>query len=189
MLRKDQPAPDYAAVAGSSDAAVSRGSGKTWAEWVRVLDRAGAAKQSHPEIAKYVASLGTSGWWSQMVTVGYERIRGLRDKGQQRRDSTYELSKSRTFKVPVATLYGKVTNARSRVRWLPAKITVRTSIPNKSMRVTWSDKTDVLFAFTPKGAGKSTVTIQHSKLADKAAADKLKLWWNERLDALAELLD
>jgi uncharacterized protein YndB with AHSA1/START domain len=188
VLKKEESAPDHAALAGSSDAAVSKGSGKTWTEWVRVLDKAGAAEKSHTEIAAYVSSLGTPGWWSQMVTVGYERIRGLRDKGQQRDDSTYELSKSRTFKVPVATLYGKVANPRARARWLPAKIIVRTATPHRTMRVTWSDKTDVHFFFTPKGEGKSTLTVRHLKLRDSGAVAKLKLWWNERLDELSELL-
>ena len=79
-----------------SDASVHKGSGKSWAEWVALLDNACAAEKSHGEIASFVSSLGTPAWWSQMVTVGYERIRGLRTKGQ-RRDGGYEASKSRTF--------------------------------------------------------------------------------------------
>jgi hypothetical protein len=64
-----------------SDSAVSKQTGRTWAEWVGVLDAARAAEKPHRQIAAYFASLGTPRWWSQMVTVGYERIRGLREKG------------------------------------------------------------------------------------------------------------
>lgn len=39
-----------------------------------------------------------------------------------------------------------------------------------------------------KGAAKSQVAIQHEKLADGAAATRMKAYWNERLDALAEAL-
>ena len=48
------------------------------------------------------------GWWAQTVTVGYERIKGLRAVGQ-RRDGTFEANKSRTFAVPLARLYAPST--------------------------------------------------------------------------------
>src|SRR5262249_273953 len=117
-------ATNLAAIAGMSDAALSKRTGRTWAEWVRVLDDARAAEKPHREIARYVSSLGTPDWWTQTVTVGYERIRGLRARGQ-RRDGGFEASKSRTFNVPVETLYHAFANTRRRKRWLPVAITVR----------------------------------------------------------------
>jgi hypothetical protein len=73
-------------VAGISDAAVQAKTGKTWPEWLALLDRAGARKMNHQEIASYLHDeLGCSGWWSQMVTVGYEQARGMRDPRCQRR--------------------------------------------------------------------------------------------------------
>lgn len=81
---KTEPPPDYAALAGMSDAAVKKATGRDWSEWVTTLDAARANEQGHREIAEYVSSLGTPDWWSQMVTVGYERVRGLRDKRQRR---------------------------------------------------------------------------------------------------------
>src|SRR5437763_14590432 len=91
---------DFAALAGMSDASVKQATGKTWAEWVRILDEAGSTSKPHRDIVRLVHSLGTPDWWSQMVTVGYERIRGLREKGQ-RRGGGFEAGKSRTFRVPV----------------------------------------------------------------------------------------
>ncbi len=61
-----------------SDEAIRQGSGKTWAEWVEILDTWGAADKQHKEIARYVSDLGVDGWWAQGVTVGYERIKELR---------------------------------------------------------------------------------------------------------------
>jgi hypothetical protein len=90
----------YAEVAGMSDASVREATGCNWKRWVRTLDRAGAATKSHREIAKLVAFFGTPNWWTQMVTVGYERIRGLRAKGQLR-DGGYQATKSRTFEADV----------------------------------------------------------------------------------------
>ena len=90
IVRKKEA--DFAQLAGMSDAAVKKGSGRSWAEWVKILDAAGATSKTHREIVKIV---NAGSWWSQMVTVGYERIRGLRDKGQ-RRGGGYEAGKSRT---------------------------------------------------------------------------------------------
>ncbi|HEX9406497.1 MAG TPA: hypothetical protein VF975_04220 [Thermoanaerobaculia bacterium] len=61
-------------------------------DWVKMLDAAGAMSKPHRDIAKYVSSLGTPSWWSPMITVAYERIRGLRDKSQ-RRGGGYEAGK------------------------------------------------------------------------------------------------
>src|SRR5262245_3436307 len=65
--------PDYVLLAGMSDAAITAKTGRSWAEWVSVLDRERAAEKPHREIARFVASLGTPAWWTQTVTVGYER--------------------------------------------------------------------------------------------------------------------
>jgi hypothetical protein len=188
LLKKIEPSRDnYAALAGMSDESVARRTGRTWEEWVGVLDRAGSAQKPHGEIARYVSSLGTPDWWSQMVTVGYERIRGLRDRGQ-RRGGGYEASKSRTFPVSVDDLFGAFANARRRRRWLPVKISVRSATPRKRMRVSWGDGTVAVFEFMPKGAAKSSVAVGHLKLPDKTAAEAAKKAWSGYFDRLGELL-
>ena len=81
---------DYAALAGMSDEKLKEKTGCTWARWVPALDYFGAEKMSHGEIAALVnKKYRIDGWWSQAVAVGYERIKGLREKGQ-RRDGTFE---------------------------------------------------------------------------------------------------
>ena len=187
VLKKNEPTSNYAEVAGMSDASVSKRTGRTWAQWVRALDAARAAEKPHREIARYVSSLGTPDWWSQMVTVGYERIRGLRDRGQ-RRGGGYEVSKSRTFNVSVGTLFNAFANARQRRRWLPVKIAVRSATPQKRMRMTWEDNTVVVVEFMSKGSAKSVVAVGHQKLPDKSAAEAMKKAWSEYFDQLGQLL-
>ena len=131
-------APDYAALAGMSDATVEAKTGCTWERWVAALDYQGAAEWSHGEIAAHVhEKYGIPGWWAQTVTVGYERIRGLRDKGQ-RRDGSYEANKSRTYPVPLATLYGAFATPARRRSWLPEPgVVVRKATSGRSMRLAW----------------------------------------------------
>jgi hypothetical protein len=187
ILKKHEPAVDYAKLAGKSDAIVRAKTGRTWAEWVRVLDEAGAPKKPHREVAQFVSSLGTPSWWTQTVVVGYERIRGLREVGQ-RLDGLYEASKSRTFNVPVETLYSAFANARTRRRWLTASVAVRAAHENKSMRLAWDDNTPVQIWFTPKGSARSVVAVAHQRLRSKSSADALKKTWAENLDRLGQVL-
>jgi hypothetical protein len=187
VVRKKEPAQNYAALAGMSDPTVKKATGRAWAEWVKVLDAAKAAEKPHREIARYISSIGTPDWWSQMVTVGYERIRGLRDRGQQR-GGGYEANKSRTFAVPVSKLFDAFAKPRIRAKWLTGKVKVRTANPHKTMRLEMDDGTRVAIGFLSKGDKKSAVAIQHSKLAGKSTALKMKAWWGERFDALAGIL-
>jgi hypothetical protein len=188
LLNKSQPPPpDYATLAGMSDAAISKRTGRTWAEWVRLLDARKASEQPHRAIAAYVSSLGTPDWWSQTVTVGYERIRGLRDRGQ-RRGGSYEASKSRTFAVAVETLFDAMHDARIRKRWLPVTVEVRSATAPKRMRITWDDATPVQVGFYSKGGAKSTMAIQHEKLPNRASIEVIKKQWTEYFDRLEKIL-
>lgn len=184
VIQPPEPQPDFAALAKMSDEKVQNATGRTWAEWVALLDAFDGTKKPHRELAVQVASLGTPDWWSQTVVVGYERIRGLRAVGQ-RREGFWEASKSRTFEVPVAKLFAAFADARKRARWLPGlKLTVRTAMKDHSMRIGMEDGTLVAIGFTTKGEAKSSVAVQHTKLPSKAEADRLKVFWGERFDAL-----
>jgi hypothetical protein len=180
---------DYAALAGMSNETVEAKTGCSWERWVGHLDHWGAADKPHREIADHVhEKFGVPGWWAQTVTVGYERIKGLRAIGQ-RRSGAFETTKSKTVAVPVERLFAAFTDEQARRRWLPGvALSVRKASPHKSIRINWDDGTLVVAGFAPKGADKSMVAIQHSKLPDGARAAELRTYWGERLDALAEQL-
>ena len=180
---------DYAGLAGMSNEKVKAKTGCTWERWVYALDRKGAEKMSHRDIAALVSEkYKVDGWWSQTVTVGYERIKGLRARGQ-RRDGTYETTKSRTFNVPVTTLFDAWADAKIRRRWLNGEsVKVRTATAPKSMRLDWTDRSIIAVGFLPKGKSKSAVAVQHTKLPDREIAQSLKQYWSDRLDALGAVL-
>ena len=180
---------DYPRLAGKRDAAVKASTGCTWERWVKALDRVKADTWPHREIAEHVhTKYKVPGWWAQTVAVGYERIKGLRAIGQ-RRDGAYEATKSKTFAVPLARLYHAFSDARTRAAWLPGvELTVRTTTRDRSMRMSWPDRTLVAVGFASRGPGKSQVQVQHGKLPDRASATRVKEFWAERLGALAEML-
>lgn len=179
---------DLAALAGMSDAAVKKATGCDWAKWVKSLDYHGAAALSHREIASLIrAKYKTSSWWSQMIAVGYERVRGLREKGQ-RSSGSYTATKSKTFPVAVDALFAAFQRPRL-ARWLDgAKPSVGKATAPKSVRMRWDDGTRVEVNFFAKGPGKSQAQLQHDGHPSKIAADMRRAWWTERFVALADEL-
>ena len=188
---KEPPARivDPAALAGMSDDKVAAKTGRTWKQWVRVLDSDGAADMPHRDIAALLhRKHDVPDWWAQTVTVGYERIKGLRDRGQ-RRGGGYEAGKTRTFGVPVKALYDAWANEAARRTWLGRDdVRVRTATSPKGMRLQWPDGTVVIVAFSPKGRSKSMAVVTHTKLADRSSLEHAKRYWAARLDALGSAL-
>ena len=119
-IKRPAPAPtlDYAKLAGMSDDKVAQATGRAWREWTQVLDGENASTMRHRDIALLVhEKYGVREWWTQTVTVGYERIKGLRDRGQ-RRGGAYETTKSKTFNVPVNALFRAWADDKTRRRWI-----------------------------------------------------------------------
>ena len=185
------PAPmvDYSRLSGMRDDTIGAKTGHTWQEWVRVLDADKAAAMRHRDIAELVHKKhGAPDWWAQTVTVGYERIKGLRDRGQ-RRDGAYEANKSKTFDVPVKTLFQAWADDRTRRQWLNGvEATVRTATAPKSIRLQWPDGTIIVAGFIAKNDAKSMVALTHTKLGSRGAIDKAKKDWAARLAALGRVL-
>jgi uncharacterized protein YndB with AHSA1/START domain len=173
-----------------SDEAVKAKTGKNWKEWFAILDKAGASKLSHQDIVKYLhTKQGLGPWWQQMVTVAYERARGLRELYEKPKG--FEISVSRTLKTSISKLYQAFATEKARKTWLGEDgLTIRKSTPNKTLRVTWSDGTSSLeISFIAKDDSKSQVVVQHGKLSDAKASAKMKKFWGEALDRLRASLE
>lgn len=173
------------------DEAVVKATGKRWEDWFRLLDRAGAKELDHRGIvAILVSTYDVQPWWSQMLTVGYERARGLRAK-HERPDGDWSVSGNKTVAAPIAAVYAAWSDAKQRKKWLADPgFTVRTETENKSMRITWVDgKSHVDAMFYVKGDAKTQVQVEHRKLADAKSADKMKAYWKKELGKMAEMVE
>lgn len=184
----------------TSDAAVKKATGRTWPEWFALLDAFGAKDKGHQQSARHLwKDVGLSPWWSQMVTVEYERARGIRKVGQ-RTGGDWEVTLQRTVAASPADCLAAFTDSKFRQKWvkgLKAHLgkawatkrqtttslgeVLRYDVPTKD----GTQKLDV--TFTPKDK-KTAVRVQHRELASKEQRDQLKDAWGEALDALAEHL-
>jgi hypothetical protein len=171
------------------DDAVKARTGCDWSEWFAYLDRKKCRTMTHGEIVAVVAKAGAGPWWQQMVTVEYERARGLREKHETTQG--FVAGVSRTVKVPLADLWKAWATPAARKRWLGgAGFHVRKAAEQKSLRVTWLDgATNVEILFYDKGPGKSLVTVSHSRLASAKDVAKKKAYWKAALTALASRLE
>lgn len=189
QVLKPPPLPPRVAEPLVSDAAVRRATGKRWDDWFRVLDAFGATEHTHTEIARYVnIELGVDGWWSQNVTVGYERARGMRAAHQ--RPDGFSVGVSKTFPVGAERLHAMFVQARQRNRWIDKDtLALRTATAPRTARFDFGDGASrVVVGITAKGSSKSSAGIQHERLPDAASVTEMRQFWKERLGALADLL-
>jgi uncharacterized protein YndB with AHSA1/START domain len=172
-----------------SDAAVVNATRRNWKEWFAMLDAAGGRKMSHREIVGVLTTAHAVGpWWRQMVTVEYERARGLRARHETAKG--FNATSSKTMLAPVSRVYKAWATAAGRRTWLGvAELTVRTATTNKSMRITWSDGTSVAVAFTPKPGDKTQVALDHTKLPSAASVARMKSFWKKHLAELQQVVE
>lgn len=177
-------------LAGVGNEAVAERTGKSWEEWLAILDDKAAIELPHTAIARWLHNaFALDGWWAQTITVGYEQARGLRDKHEK--PTGFEISRSRTMASTPEQCFTAFSNSKLRKRWLagaPA-LEVRTADKAKSIRFSWGDRGSWFEArLYSKRQGRTVVTIQHGNLSSGAEAMHLQSWWGEALDRLAGIL-
>ena len=156
--------------------------GKSWDAWFAILDGIDATKLNHTEIARYLyETYELDGWYSQGITVSYERVRGLRPKHGDR-DGTFAASASKTVPVSIGVLFDAWIVNDQLEAWLGKDVlTLRSNSHLKSARFDIRETGAILAVyFTDKGPGKSSVAIEEPRLPSKAAVAERKAVWKER---------
>lgn len=177
-------------LAGVGTDAVAKATGKAWDRWLALLDAAGAAKMPHKAIAKLLSErFGVPGWWSQMIAVGYEQARGLREPNQKA--DGFAANASRTVAAGLDRLYGAWTDPSLRALWLgTVPVEIRRATDGKSIRLAWKGgESTVEVHFVRKAPGRSQVAVQHGRLSSRAAFERQKSFWGGALDRLKALLE
>ena len=177
------PAPPLVA-----DETVRGATGIGWDEWFAILDAAGAADMTHPQIARWlVTERGVPGWWAQNVTVTYERARGRRAANQT--TAGFQVSVSKTVGVPVDRLFAALGDDAERAAWLPDRVVLRSATAPKAVRLTWPDGSRVIVALSAKGPAKSQLTLSHERLPDGESVERMRTEWRDRLTGLKTRLE
>ena len=181
------PAPEVIpdGVMGVPDESMVRATGRTHAEWFALLDAWGATAHTHTEIARWLGEVqGVPSWWTQSVTVAYERARGMRARHQMA--DGFSVSVTRTVGVGTDRALAAFTDPAIRGRWLPdARLDQRPTRSALTRRFDWADPPSrVVVTVVPKGPDRTVVAVAHEKLPDAETGERLKAAWRGWLGAM-----
>lgn len=194
--------PAHGAVA---DAKVLERTGHDLAYWFGVLDAFDAVRQGHTAAARHLREQhGVDGWYSQGITVAYERARGVRAVNQ-RVDGKFGASVSITVLLAAADVAAWLTSPRRRTRWtapLDAALArllaaaVKGTAPKGlwlhssgqyRCRHRWADGVFQLMLM-PKSGDRTTILVEHSLVSTRASVENYRRQWRAALTALANVL-
>jgi hypothetical protein len=172
-----------------SDDTIVEKTKKDWAAWFFALDTAGAAKLDHGGIVRLlVEKHGVASWWSQMISVEYERARGLRVPHETAHGFT--VSASKTIATSLEALYAATADEKTRQKWFPrGAFEVSSQTKDKYFRGAWKKDARLELGFVPKGAGRALIALSVSKLDDAEAVERERAAWKRALEKLAALLE
>ena len=190
--RLSQPPKADPSLFPCGDEALRAATGKDWGEWLALLDAAGAAarKLDHSGVVDLaMQSLPDSaGWWGQMVSVGYERARGLREKHESC-NGEFQATSSKTFPVPLFAAFAAWADANLRGEWLDAPALSFTKLnAGKNIRARWPGGALIDIRFSATGPDKCQIVVDTMKLDDRAAVEDAKAFWQAQFERLRQYL-
>ncbi len=173
----------------TSDDAVREATGKGYDEWCDIIEAWGASggdHTDHPAVAAYLQSDWDVGaWWAQGITVGYERITGLRLPYQQA-DGTFAVSKTKKVPLDANVLRKMLVDDSYRAELFPGQPTKLRSKPTtKALRIGIGPGVAV-FGISDTGDGRANVSVQHQRLPTAESVDEWRFYWTEWLEAASE---
>ena len=176
----------WAAEPETSDETVRSATNRGWNEWADILDPWPGRSEGHTAMAGYLRDEhGLDGWWAQSVTVGYERISGLRLPYQQP-DVTFSAGKWRTVTVDAAALRAMLLDDGDRTDLFPGFETELRSRPtSKVLRIAIGPGTAQV-AIDPQAGGKTKVSVVHDHLPTTGDVETWKDYWSDWLEAIDE---
>lgn len=168
------------------EAVIRAATGRSWAQWFRLLDRFDVAEAGHSATVRHLAEAHECPrWWRQRIAQAHAQLRGLREP--TRRDLA--ANTSRTLSVAVEDLY-RAWRGRGPSKWLVGtRFKIQRANENRSLRIDWPDHTSVEIYFWSKGERRSQVNVMHRQLTSASEVAQMKQFWTRALDQLQALLE
>jgi hypothetical protein len=169
-----------------SEDVIRDATGRGWDEWCDVIDAWSGHTDGHTAIATYVREdLGIEGWWAQSVTLGYERITGVRVR-HQRSDGTFSANKTKTVTIDRDALRAMLLDDADRADLFPGFETELRSKPTSKVPRIAIGPGIALISIEPRPDGRTTIAIAHERLPSAEEVDRWKDYWAGWLAALDE---
>lgn len=188
-----------------TDEACQAATGRTITQWIEALEGQGAAcKTRRDAISWLVSQMEKEFWWPTTIWVEMERRKGIVKKDG--RGEGYNICSTKTVSAPVSAVYAAFATP-GELSWLGGAVESDHSIKSseghvgtatrvrqdKDLRYVWQTKgspdpteVDVMLA---EKAGKTGITLSHSRIQTRDEADGLRRAWGEALTKLKQQLE
>ena len=184
-------------LAGTSDEAVRKATGRGWDAWVGLLDERGCRALPHKRVAALLRDEGLieSPWWCQQVTIGYEHAIGRRAVGQTA-DAGFQIGIQRTLPVTAEEAWAALTRGAWRDLWLGrlddlrlekgagyetadgVRGEVRSVATGRRLRLTWQpadwESPSTLQLYLVAKGDRTSIRIHHERLASERAREEMR---------------
>jgi uncharacterized protein YndB with AHSA1/START domain len=196
-------------IATTSAESAKKHTGRTWDQWIALLDKAGGRSMGYRELnARLSVRHKLKPYWAMLIAMGYEihigrRVLGRNSKGE------YGTVASKTIPLTKADAWEFLTSPEGMKIWLKPFAhfpfekgrgfevdggvfgEVRTVKKGERVRFTWTGeewpKPSVVQVMVIARKGeKSLVVIQHEKIPSMEMRNQLKEQWKESLGRLAK---
>ena len=199
---KAPQAPEAPKKGGLSDAKSIEKTGRDLAHWFDVLDKFGGIEKGHTKSAAHLYSEhGVPGWYSQGITVAYERARGARAMNQ-RCDGAFEVSVSKVLPTDSRDLVRTIASSKKWMAKADAALAkaLKDALSDKKSkgfvirpdgqaryRYHWDGMTVQLNLY-PKGPHKTSLVVSQMKLPGAESVEQYRMLWKSALAAIAGVM-
>lgn len=201
----------YAQVGKVPSESVFKHTGKHWAQWIPLLEKAGARTWSYQEIVAHLKKRHKlSPWWQHGVALGFEIATNRREVGQDAKGK-YMVTATCALPHSVQAVWDVLMSDAGQKVWLNPMYTlelepkspfetndgffgeVRTLKVARRLRLAWQDPqwdfTTVLEVhLVPRPGKKAILVFNHTGLDSEQTKARMKIRWRAAADAVPALL-
>lgn len=199
----------------TTSASLAKHTGKTWDEWIALLESRSARHLSHQEI---VALLKTkhklTPWWQQIVATGFEQAIGRRVEGQNQK-GLYAIASMKTVYVSDAKAWAFMTSEDGVHLWLApmsplllkagetfenagfegegAFGEIRVVKPRAYIRFRWQDPewekpSTCVMMVNARDKSKCAIGFSHENLSNTRVKENARVYWKAAIERIAQAL-
>lgn len=195
-----------------TDVACKKATGKTLQAWYGELDALVAKGTNRRDAIQWIHGLANKdAWWSTTIWVEYERARKIVNKKDGRIEG-YNICVTKTIADSPAQVFAAMSQPAALKKWFGDQ--VKASVkdqgtfedaagnrgeylrirPDKDLRFTWQNThsaapSQVDIALAAKGADKTAITLNHTRIQTRDEADGLRKAWGAAFDRLKSQLE